>query len=170
MGYFMDYYKIEVDGSADAVNSMREAIINYSHENCKIEQNGNELLVWDTLRVTDDINTACDFAIMLARAASGANFKMEGSNEYSAGGGTMFYAAELKDGKLTFSNTDWCDALNSEELEDYETYEDFCEDCGDEEIASEEDFIKAKENEFTYVLDGKVYVDPPLADAVHLEF
>ena len=107
---------------------------------------------------------------MLARAANGANFKMEGSNEYSVGGGTMFYVAELNDGKLTFRNTDWCDVRNCEEFEDYETYEDFCEDCGDDEISSEEDFIKAKENEFTYTLGGKVYTELPIEETVVLEF
>ena len=40
MGYFMDYYKIEVKGSADTVKSICEAIKSYSHEDCKIEQNG----------------------------------------------------------------------------------------------------------------------------------
>lgn len=170
MGYFMDYYKIEVEGSADTVKSICEAIKSYSHEDCKIEQNGSEILIWDTLRVTSDIDTAYDFAIMLARAANGTNFKMEGSNEYSVGGGTMFYVAELKNGKLTFSNTDWCYACNREEFEDYETYEDFCEDCGDDEISSEEDFIKAKENEFTYTLNGKVYTELPIEETVVLEF
>ena len=170
MGCFNDYYMIKVEDENNAMNSIREAIKNFSHEECTMKQEGNVIRVWDTYRVDEQISTACDFVRLLARAANGVNFTMEGSNEYSCGGGTMFYAAELKDGELTFRHTDWCDECNCEEFEEYETYEDYCEEYGEDSIASEEDFIRAKENEFTYHLDGKVYVDLPLGEVIHVEY
>ena len=166
MGYFMDYYRIEVEGERKAIVSIKEAIEKFSSD-CSVEQKKNIISVFETHRV-EDADDACDFARLLARAANGANFKMEGTNEYSVGGGTMFFAAELKNGELTFRHSDYCEEYSSEMFEDCDTYEDFC-DMYDDEI-SEEDYKKIKENEFTYYLDGEIYVDLPLGEAILLDY
>ena len=166
MGCFMDYYRIEVEGGCEAIASIKEAIEKFSPD-CIIEQEKNVISVWETLCVEDE-DDACDFARLLARAANGSNFKMEGTNEYSVGGGIMFFLSELKNGELTFQHSDYCDEYSSEMFEDCDTYEEFCEMYDDE--ISEDGFKKIKENEFTYHIDGEIFVDIPLGEVILLDY
>ena len=167
MGYFSDNYMIHVEGASNAVESIREAIKNFAPD-CDMEQKGNVIHVCDTYRIMN-IEQTCDFMALLARAAMGATFTMDGSTEYSVGGGVMYFAAELQNGELNFRHSDWCETYLSEELEEIETFEDFCEEYGDV-LASEDDFRRAKENEVTYYVDGEIYVDIPLGKVIHIEY
>ena len=165
MATFYDFWEIKVEGTSRAVNSICEAITNLEPE-CMIEKKRNIIRVWDTCKVSGEEGIA-DFAVMVARAADGANFTMDGYIECSGFATKMLFAVEFIEGELAMRYTDWIEVYNPSCLEDYETYEEYCEEC--EEI-SEMEFQMIKENDETYCVGDKIYVTIPFVVSIKMEY
>ena len=81
---------------------------------------------------------------------------------------TVNHAIYGREQSITTSRVTRSFTSSSTELEDYDTYEDYCEDY--DEIESEEDFEKVKDNEFTYLINGEIFVELPMGEAIYLEY
>ena len=166
MACYNDFYYIEVKGDKKDVAAICKAVAEFAPKS-DVTKEKNVIRISDTYCVGEE-EEICAFVALIARAAGGASFTLEGETEYSSGGGTMCFYAEFKNGTLTMRFSDWCEAHSAEWFDDYETYEEYCYDWDD--LASEEDFKTAKESERVYIIDGKAYTEAPLGEALVIEY
>ena len=167
MARYYEFFEVKVEGTKKNVDSICEAVKGFS-DYCDIEKKKNVIRISDLCKIADE-KDAEEFAKFVAHAANGANFTMEGSTECSVSGECMAFFVELNNGVLTMRNSVWHYTHSSEWFEDFETYEEYCDECGDD-IASEEDFQIAKENDLVYIIDGKVYTEVPFGEAIVIEY
>ena len=127
----------------------------------------NAFKAFETTQV-EGVNDVCELAKMMARAANGANFNVEGCIERSCGD-EMNFIVDFSEGKLVVRHSDWYCGYGREMVEDYETYEEYCADMiGD--LVSEENFKKIKENDFVYEIDSKIFLELPIDNVIELEY
>ena len=167
MASYYEYFEIKVEGTDESVKSICEAVSNYA-PNCEMACSEGKIIVENMCKIRDE-DDACEFAQMLARASKGASFRAEGDTECSVSGEMMKFLVELVDGKLTLRHSTWYYEYCSMLLDDYETYEEYCED-EEEEIENEEDFLIVKENEFSFLIDGEFLTEVPFIDEFQLEY
>ena len=166
MASYYEYFEIKVEGTDESVKSICEAIRNYA-PNCEMACSEGKIIVENMCKIRDT-DDAFDFAQILARASTGANFKCTGDTECSVSGEMMKFLVELVDGKLTLRHSTWYNEYCSMLLDDYETYEEYCEE--EDEIENEEDFLLVKNNENTYLIDGKFFTENSLNNIYTLDF
>ena len=169
MGYYVGYFTLKVEGAKKVLEAVREAVKNYDMSALvNLNKKDKNLLIVEEMYKINDADDAYNFAQVIARAVNGADFVMEGSIEYSVSADSMGFLIELKDGKLTLRSSDWYIMYTPDMLEDYETYEEYCEDQSD--IKTEESFVLAQENEETYLINGEIHVELPYGEAICLEY
>ena len=166
MASYYEYFEIKVEGTDESVKSICEAIRNYA-PNCEMACSEGKIIVENMCKIRNE-DDACEFAQILAKTLKGANFSAEGSTECSVSGEMMKFLVELVDGKLTLRHSTWYNEYCSMLLDDYETYEEYCEE--EDEIENEEDFLFVKENEITYCIDGEFLAEVPFIDELQLEY
>lgn len=159
-------FEIKVKGASKAVKAISEAIKRFD-EDCDIRQTKNCITVDDIYKVFDEDDVQ-ELATVVARAASGASFTMEGFIECTVSSEMMHFSIACENGKLAVRSSDWCYEYCSDALEEYDTYKEYCEDRDD--IESEEDFEKVKNNELTYFIGGKIFLEIPLREATYIEY
>ena len=159
-------FEIKVKGASEAVKAISEAIKRFD-EDCYIYQTKKNITAEEIYKVYDE-DDVYELATIVARAASGASFTMEGFIECTVSSEMMHFSIACENGKLAVRSSDWCYEYCSDALEEYDTYEEYCEDC--DEIESEEDFEKVKDNELTYLIDGKIFTELPLGEAIYIEY
>lgn len=164
MASYYEYFEIKVEGNNESIESICDAVRNYAPKS-EIACDENKIVVREMYKIKNE-DDACEFAETIARASKGANFMAEGETECSVGGDTMKFEITFKDDNLTLRHSDWYYNYSSSMLEDYETYEEYCED--EYEIENEEDFLMIKENEITYCVDGKFLAEVPFVDELQL--
>ena len=165
MASYNEYFKITVGGTNESVESICEAIKNYA-PTCEIDCSKNEIIVTDMCRISES-DDAREFAQILARASNGANFIAKGDTECSVSGEMMAFIIEFNNGKLTMCDSEWYTESCPSMFEDYETYEDYCEDY--DEIENEEDFEIAKKQN-TFFVDDTFCLELPYLETVSIEY
>lgn len=166
MASYNEFFEIKVEGTKETIKSICEAVRDYA-PNADIKSSKKKVVIYDMCKIADE-DDACDFAQMLARASKGASFRAEGTTECSVSGEVMKFRVELVDGKLTLRHSTWYNEYCSMLLDDYETYEEYCEE--EEEIENEADFLIVKENEFSFLIDGEFLTEVPFIDEFQLEY
>lgn len=167
MASYYEFFKINVEGSDKDANAICEAIKSYAPDGY-IERNGKAIVTHNLCKIADE-EDASNLVCLLAKAANGASFTMEGSTECSVSGEMMNFAAELANGKLTLRYSEWYTENSSSMLEEYDTFEEYVEDYGDGDFPSAEEFEIAKK-QLTFNINGDFALDVPYVETVNLEF
>lgn len=106
-------------------------------------------------------------AVAATKACGDSDFVLVGSTECSVSGETMSFVANLSDGIFTIQGSEWYNESDPSEFEDYDTFEEYCEDYDD--VGSEADFEKLKNNK-TFFVDDKYVLEIPFCDPYRLEY
>ena len=168
MATIFDNIKITTEGGKATLNSIQkviEELASYSNFNIKRKKNTIEA---SELGFIFDSDEAAELAERVARATNGVDFVIEANTSTNLSIESMSFLIECKNGKLTMRSSDWYILFTSDMVEDYETYEEYLEEY--DELSNEDDFMKVKENEETYLVNNKIYVELPLGEAIVLEY
>lgn len=168
MASYYEYFKTKVEGTDESVKSICEAIRNYAPDG-EIDCSNNTIVVRNMYKIRDT-DDAFDFAQILARASTGANFKCTGDTECSVSGEMMAFVIEIKNGELTFCDSEWYIESTPSMYEEYETFEEYYEDYEDEgDIENEEEFQIIK-SQNVYFVDGELHLEIPYLETVKIEY
>ena len=166
MASFYNYFEISVDGTKKTIESIREAVGGYASD-YDIHRSGKKIVVEGIYKISD-VDDACEFAKIIARAFNGSNFKMEGEIECFVASDKMRFDIEFKNGTLTLRHSKWFYEHPNEELEECETYEEYLEEV--DGGLNEEGFNFLTENEFAVEVDGEFMAEPPYVEELYIEY
>ena len=167
MATYLNYFEINVEGTKKTIESIREAICNYTPY-YEIESIKNKKIIVSGLYTVSDVDDACELAKIIARASNGSNFKMEGEIECLVASDKMRFDIEFKNGTLTLRHSKWFYEHSNEELEECETYEEYLDEV--DGGLNEEGFNFLTENEFAVEVDGEFMAELPYVEELYIEY